>query len=221
MKKTVSKMLAIVAMVLGLFAMPGSSFGATGDPYLGSIDYMAITFTPRGYVNCDGQLLAISQHPALYALLGTTYGGDGTTAFAVPDMRGRVPIHVGYGPGLENFVMGQKNGAITVALTANNLAAHNHSVTVESTSTSTLSGVNSFGNVTRPAGSAIAKSSTGDSNFSTVTPTAEMHTDSVYTNTSTVVTQQSIGSGQAFSIMQPYTVLRCVMAVEGLFPPRS
>lgn len=78
------------------------------EPFLGQIQMFGFNFAPRGWANCDGQLLPIDQNQALYSLYGTTYGGDGRTTFALPDLRGRVPIHVGAGPGLPEYKQGQK-----------------------------------------------------------------------------------------------------------------
>jgi len=96
------------------------------DPYIGEIRMFAGTFAPQGWAFCDGSLLPISDYSALYQLLGTTYGGNGTTTFALPDLRGRVPVHLGQGAGLQNYVIGQNGGAETVQLIAQNTAAHTH-----------------------------------------------------------------------------------------------
>ena len=96
------------------------------DPFLGEIIIFAGNFAPRGFAFCEGQLLAISQHSALFSLLGTTYGGDGETTFALPDLRGRGPIHVGQGPGLQDYRLGEKGGAETVTLTSPTMPAHRH-----------------------------------------------------------------------------------------------
>jgi len=86
------------------------------EPFIGQIMMVGFNFAPRGWANCDGQLLPIAEHTALYSLLGTTYGGDGVNNFALPDLRGRVPIHVGTGPGLTTRKEGQKGGQERVAL---------------------------------------------------------------------------------------------------------
>jgi microcystin-dependent protein len=96
------------------------------EPFVGEIRMFAGNFPPRGWAYCDGQLLAISQNDALFSLLGTIYGGDGRTTFGVPDLRGRVPIHYGQGPGLSNRNIGAKAGAENVTLTINELPSHTH-----------------------------------------------------------------------------------------------
>ncbi|MCP3973971.1 MAG: phage tail protein [bacterium] len=98
------------------------------DPYLGEISWFAGNFAPRGWALCNGQLLQISQNPALFSVLGTTYGGDGRTTFALPDMRGRSPIHMGTGPGLSNRRLGERGGSETTTISVANLPAHTHTI---------------------------------------------------------------------------------------------
>lgn len=99
------------------------------QPYIGQVVAVGFSFTPVGWASCDGSLLQISQYPALYSLIGTTYGGNGTTTFAVPDLRGRAAISQGQGGGLQPYVPGQAGGTESVALTAGQFAAHTHSMT--------------------------------------------------------------------------------------------
>jgi len=96
------------------------------EPFVGEIRMFAGNFAPRGWAFCDGQLLAVSQNDALFSLLGTIYGGDGRTTFGLPDMRGRIPLHAGTGPGLSPRRLGSKSGAETETLTVNQLASHTH-----------------------------------------------------------------------------------------------
>lgn len=102
--------------------MPGTASG----PYIGQIMMVGFNFAPVGWALCNGQLLAISENSALFQLIGTTYGGDGQQTFGLPDLRGRVPVHSGQGPGLSNYVIGQLTGAETVPLTVNQLPQHQH-----------------------------------------------------------------------------------------------
>lgn len=99
------------------------------EAYIGQIILVAFNYTPRGWVRCDGQLLQIRDHAALYALLGTTWGGNGRDTFAVPDLRGRVPVHTGAGPGLTERLLGEAHGAEAVTLTVANLPPHAHTLT--------------------------------------------------------------------------------------------
>ena len=96
------------------------------EPFVGEIRMFAGNFAPRGWAFCDGQLLAVSQNDALFSLLGTIYGGDGRTTFGLPDMRGRIPIHAGHGPGLSERRLGAKGGAEQVTLTVNQMPSHGH-----------------------------------------------------------------------------------------------
>lgn len=100
----------------------------TADPFLGQILMVGFGFAPRGWAHCDGQLLPISQNQALFSLLGTTYGGDGRTTFALPDLRGRSALHVGRGPGLSDVRWGEKGGAESVMLTSTQIPSHTHAV---------------------------------------------------------------------------------------------
>ncbi len=98
------------------------------EPFIGMIMLFAGNFAPKGWAFCNGQLLSIAQNSALFSILGTTYGGDGKTTFALPDLRGRAPIHWGQGPGLRNYQLGEHGGAETVSLTAANLPPHTHAL---------------------------------------------------------------------------------------------
>ncbi len=97
-----------------------------GDPFIGQINLFAGNFAPRGWAFCDGQLLPINQNEALFSLLGTMYGGDGRTTFALPDLRGRTPVHPGSGPGLTNRRLGERLGLEDYALTVGQLPSHTH-----------------------------------------------------------------------------------------------
>src|ERR1044072_7497714 len=115
------------------------------DPYLATVTIFAGNFAPRGWMFCQGQLLAISQYDALFALIGTTYGGDGQTTFALPDTRSRIANHMGQGPGLSQYTLGQMSGGESVTLLSINMAAHNHTLVsltgTPKASTDTTSGV--------------------------------------------------------------------------------
>src|SRR3982751_6487214 len=102
------------------------------NPFLGEIRMAGFNFAPRGWAFCAGQLLPISQNDALFALVGTTYGGDGQTTFGMPDLRGRVPINQGQGPGLSNYVMGQMSGTESVTLITAQIPPHSHAINAAS-----------------------------------------------------------------------------------------
>ncbi len=171
------------------------------EPFLGQIMYFGFNFAPRGWAHCDGQLLPISQNTALFSLLGTIYGGDGRTTFALPDLRGRVPLHMGTGAGLTPRPIGQRSGVENMTLSVNNLPSHNHSLVVSTAN----------GNTASPEGNFIANAGAFDNDFDSNVGTGAMNSDSV-TNT---------GGGQSFSIIQPYLVVNACIALTGIFPSRS
>ncbi|HEX6430552.1 MAG TPA: tail fiber protein [Niastella sp.] len=112
------------------------------EGYIGQIMLFAGTFAPRNWQYCYGQIISIAQNTALFSILGTTYGGNGTTTFALPDLRGRVPVGTGNGPGLSNWVMGQQEGTEVVTLTINNLPAHSHPMMVSNNAATAATGAN-------------------------------------------------------------------------------
>src|SRR5580658_742842 len=117
-----------------------------GTPYVGEIRMFGFGFAPQGWALCNGQLLPINQNQALFSLLGTTYGGDGRTTFALPDLQGRVPIHMGQGAGLSPYVMGQVGGVENVTLTIAQIPAHTHTVNGQSSLGTLATPVSSNGN---------------------------------------------------------------------------
>jgi len=204
----------------GLGEPVGRAAAASSEPYLGSIEMVGFTFAPRGWADCDGQLLAISQNTALYSLLGTTYGGDGRTTFGLPDMRGRVPMGRGRGPGLTPRRMGETGGAESVALTANELPSHAH--TASATSSLTLPVSSDDGDVRSPVGNALAAQGTSRG----TTPASPVYTSGGTDGSMALaggvdVTTGTAGGGQAHTNVQPYVVVRYVIALQGLFPSRS
>ena len=128
-----------------LFVLPFLSTNnhaqAQDTPFIGDIKLVGFTFCPRGWVEANGTVLEISNHTALFSLYGTTYGGDGRTTFALPDLRGRVPVHLGEGPGLANYVLGEKGGAENVTITPDQLPVHNHTFTELTDRNGTTSGL--------------------------------------------------------------------------------
>ena len=175
-----------------------SGFVNAQTPILGEIKMFAGNFAPQGYAFCNGQLLPIAQNTALFSLLGTTYGGDGQTTFALPDLRGRAPIHAGNGPGLTNRNLGQKGGTETNTLTVAQLPAHNHSVVAVSTP----------GNQTSPTNNLPADTNLFDNEYSNASGNTTMNS-SMIGNT---------GNGQPVDNMQPYTTVHYIIALQGIFP---
>lgn len=114
------------------------------DAYLAEIRLFAGNFAPQNWMTCNGQLMSIAQYSALFALIGTTYGGDGQTTFALPDLRGRAPVAMGQGPGTSNYDWGQNSGSESTSLTADQLPAHTHMVNGSSTEGTALTPKGSF-----------------------------------------------------------------------------
>jgi microcystin-dependent protein len=170
------------------------------DPLLGEIMLVGFNFAPRGWAFCDGQILPISQNQSLYSLLGTTYGGDGRTTFALPDLRGRVSIGPDQGPGLPNYSWGQSGGSNTITLTEAQLPQHNHALNVKS----------DMGNNDNPSGQYLASNSEGIKHYS----------DSAGAAASNGSIGNSGGS-QAHNNMQPYLGIYHCIAMQGVFPSRN
>lgn len=172
------------------------------DPYLAQIILFAGNFAPRGWAFCDGQLLPITSNTALFSLLGTTYGGDGRTTFGLPDLRGRAPVHAGQGPGLQNLPLGQHGGTETHTLTVAELPSHQHGFKQPCGSSAVNASDNPANKVSAPAGEDIYGDATANTFMSPgVTDAA--------------------GSGQAFSVQQPYLALNYIIALVGTFPSRT
>lgn len=172
------------------------------EPFIGEIKMVGFNFAPRGYATCDGQLLPIAQNTALFSLLGTTYGGNGQTTFALPDLRGRVAIHQGTGAGLTPRQIGSNGGAETATLTTAQLPAHNHPLQAQSAA----------GNSRDPGGNALAQEATAQTaTYSATAPNVAMNAASV----------GNTGTGQGHENMSPFLVVNFVIALEGIFPPRN
>jgi len=179
------------------------------DPTLAEIRMFGGNFAPRGWALCDGQLLSINSNPALFSLLGTIYGGDGRTTFALPDLRGRVPIHPGTGPGLSTHPQGQKSGSEYNILNVTQMPQHNHTATV--TVARPASGEE--GNSELPAGNVPATVEEG-------MPYATA-SDGTMAEAPATMTVANNGGSQSVNNIQPYTVVNYIIALQGLFPSRS
>jgi microcystin-dependent protein len=172
------------------------------DPFVAEIRIFPFNFAPKGWAFCNGQLLPLSQNTALFSLLGTTYGGDGKSNFALPNMQGNVPMHFGQGPGLSLHDLGETSGTETVTLLESEMPQHSHSV---------MSVAGGFGaNSNVPAGNAFAKSSQGNAYVPAANP--------VQLFPSTI---PPTGGDQPHNNMQPYLTLNLCIALQGVFPPRN
>lgn len=179
------------------------------DPYLGNVTIFAGNFAPRSWMFCQGQLLPISQYDALFALIGTIYGGDGQATFALPDLRSRCAIHAGQGQGLPNYTLGEVTGSETTTLLSINLPVHNHVVL----SVAGAPGASNLtGTLDTPVNNVNAKYS---SNVYNTAGTGKMIASPV-TGTTPIA-----GGGQPFYKMPPLLAMNYIIAVEGIFPSRN
>jgi len=171
------------------------------EPFVGEIRMFAGNFAPRGWAFCDGQLLAVSQNDALFSLLGTIYGGDGRTTFGLPDMRGRIPIHAGAGPGLSDRRLGAKGGDENVTLTTNQLPSHTHEP---------VKGFSDVADASEPVGNMPAQS-TSVRLFSTAAGTAADFNNAAVSN---------VGGSQSHTNLMPFLCINFIISLFGIYPSR-
>ncbi|WPR77200.1 phage tail protein [Algoriphagus sp. NG3] len=179
------------------------------EPFIGEVKLFAFNFAPRGYALCEGQLLAISSNTALFSLIGTTYGGDGRTTFALPDLRGRMPIGQDQGPGLPNYRMGERGGTTQTNILTTNLPAHIHSAAPISVKmpVSSLGGEDNT-----PTGNFLAASSS-----EVYASAANGYYGDLQVSGETTATGGNIPLG----IMNPFLVMNYSIATIGIFPSRQ
>ena len=168
------------------------------EPFLAEVRMVGFDFAPRGWAFCDGQILPINQNQSLYSLLGTTYGGDGRTSFALPDLRGRTPLHIGRSNGGDSHSLGQKSGEETHTLSVNELPNHRHETMASSVAA----------DAPTPDGHVLASANN----------VWHDATNPVGLRSGTI---GSSGGSQAHDNMQPYLVLNFCIALQGLFPSRN
>jgi microcystin-dependent protein len=176
------------------------------QPLIGEIIQFAGTFAPRGWAFCNGQLLAISQNDALFSILGTTYGGDGRTTFGLPDLRGRVALSSGTGPGLSQRSLGQRSGTETNSLTVLHMPSHNH------TAAGTIKAKNGAGDESNPGGGYPA---TAGSDLY-----AETDGNNMAANSASITVQNS-GAQLPINNIQPVLAIHYIIALVGIYPSRS
>ena len=176
------------------------------EPFIGAVVMFAGNFAPRGWAFCQGQILSIAQNTALFSILGTTYGGNGQTTFALPDLRGRCPIGPGQGPGLPAVSLGEVSGTPSQTLLVTQLPAHNHLIRANANNANDSLPANAY-----PAAAIVPS----DSNKSV--SAYHSATDGTLMNAGAV---SPTGGSQPFSIMQPYLGLNYIIALEGIFPSR-
>ncbi len=191
------------AAMLSFAMVPSAANAQAGEMYIGEIFTTGANFCPIDSAELNGQLLAISENDALFALIGTIYGGDGQETFALPDMRGRVPIGQFQGPGLSNRVIGETLGQETITLTTSNMPAHSHSPQMR------VARVNAT--LRSPIGAYMARSATN-----VYDPTAPVSS----TLAADAIQSSIVGGNQPFNNLQPVTVNRFCIVLFGIFPSR-
>ena len=183
------------------------------EGFLGEIRFFAGNFAPRSWAFCEGQLLPISQNSALFSILGTIYGGDGRTTFALPDMRGRVAIGAGNGPGLSDRREGAKGGSETNTLTTAQMPSHNHSHTFHANTVANSADAQNNFPATINGRSSNAGQTFFTSAYSTASPTVNMNSNMMAVN--------NTGGGQSVNNMQPWISIYYIIALQGTYPSRS
>jgi microcystin-dependent protein len=195
------------------------------EPFIALITMFGGNFSPRGWSFCQGQILSIAQNTALFSLLGTTYGGNGQTTFGLPDLRGRVPVGTGQGPGLSVINMGEMSGSPTTTLLITNMPAHNHladasNLVVTPSASTAAATTNIPGSTLVPAKLPTiggGPSATNINGYALKDNTATLASGTV----SGSINVGIAGGSQPFSIMQPYLGMNYIIAVEGIFPARN
>jgi len=170
------------------------------DAFVAEIRILPYNFAPMGWAWCDGRLMPISQNTALFSLLGTTYGGDGVSTFALPDLRGRAPMHPGQGPDLSPHNLGERGGSETVALSESEVAAHTHA----------LAASISDGDLTIPAPQRVLAKSAGQNLYASAAGLTAMAPGAL----------SSTGGGAPHNNLQPYLTVNFCISLEGEFPTR-
>ena len=185
-------------VVTSHMVLPTGAWAEGQSPYVGQIMWVSFNFAPRGWATCDGQLLPLSQNTALFSLLGTQYGGNGTSNFALPDMRGRVLINAGQGAGLYDYRQGESGGEEPVTLLQSEMPAHTHAIQATT----------NVADQTNPAGNVLGQAQSGNLYSSGGTTTMAPGALALQ------------GGGQPHNNMMPYTTLNCIIALQGVFPAR-
>ena len=178
------------------------------EPFIGEVKTWPLDYAPRGWSFCEGQLLPITQNQTLYAIIGTVYGGDGRSTFALPDLRGRAPMHKGRGIGLTNRAQGLRTGVSQVTLTTSQIPAHNHTLMAGDVDAETGATSNAC---LAKGGKKSGRKFTPIDSYSTNAPATTINSESL----------QIAGGHQAHDNMQPYLSMNMCIALIGVFPSRS
>jgi microcystin-dependent protein len=203
MKFTFKSKLAAIAVsaTAALSTLPATQASAGTDAYLGEIMLVGYNFCPRGTAAADGQILPISSNTALFSLFGTMYGGDGRTSFALPDLRSRVPMHTGNGPGLSSRREGQRFGAESVTIGVQNMPSHSHSL--------------------RASGALADRPGAGSDMLGKTPAGNEIYHDGPADRTMDASVIGNTGGSQAINTMNPVLVMRYCVALQGVYPSRN
>lgn len=181
------------------------------EPFIGEVKLLGFNFPPLGYMTCQGQILSIAAYTALFSLIGTTYGGNGQTTFALPDLQGRIPVGQGQGPGLPPYTIGEAAGSVSMALKTENLPQHIHTLT--------------NAHVQIKASSATATEQSADGTYPATTIAAayaDTPTPNLYTGGTQISgTTDMVGQALPFPILNPFLCMNFSIAVEGIFPSRN
>ncbi len=193
------------------------------DPFIGQIVMFGGNYAPQGWAFCDGQILPINSNAALFAILGTRYGGDGRTTFALPDLRGRVTVHPGRGPGLSSYQLGQRGGVESVVLSTSEIPSHTHVAMVQPQSAQVrINASDEEGDTSSPAGAVWAKDPNGNDTYGSGGATTQMASNAVQVEIpNSQVTIGDTGGSQPHTNIQPYLCINYIIALQGYFPPRS
>lgn len=200
-KKLILSAVSALTLSAGLVSSPTQA-AADSDPNIADIMIVGFNFCPRGWAEAAGQLLPVSSNLALFSLLGTIYGGDGRTTFALPDLRSRVALGIGNGPGLPTIRIGQKGGAESTAMTVATMGPHNHTARAN----------NLDGNLGGPGGKLLAAQHDGPETIYSDQPANRTMSAEMIANT---------GGGQAIPVQDPYLALTHCIALQGTYPSRN
>jgi len=175
------------------------------EAMIGEIRMFAGNFAPRGWALCEGQILSSTEHPTLFSILQSLYGGDGLNTFALPDLRGRSPIHAGHGPSLDNYQLGDAGGSEENRLNIEQLPNHNHNVSLKAASSNS--------NTSKPNGAMLAVNRETPAYFEGNTKPVEMNEASIHSD--------NVGGYQAVNNLSPYLAVNFIIALEGSYPLRN
>jgi microcystin-dependent protein len=183
------------------------------DEIMGIIKLFAGNFAPKGYMECNGALLPISQYSAMYSILGTMYGGDGIQTFGLPDFRSRVPVGLGQGPGLSLYTQGEKSGLENNTITINNMPIHSHSAIMNVSAANADAATPVAGASIATPGSIVGRGFTSTLGFNAATPNVAMNAASVQV--------APAGGSQPLNNLQPFLGMRYIICIEGVYPSRN